>query len=259
MTLKHGAIPLYMQLKEIIQDDIQNGKYVIGEKIPSEFFFAEEYGISRPTVRQAIGELVQEGVLVIKRGVGTFVCSQPIKTNVSSLTTFAEQMKTTGIKDQAVLIQKDVIKATNFLSEQLNIPVDSEVYEITRLRLGDNEPLAIRKSFIPVHVHPTLLDKNLEDVPLYETLYKDCNIVAERAKQTFQAVPATSFEAEWLDVKIGVPLMLSQGVIFDQREQPVEMVKMYYLGSRYHFMVEQVHSSKEPLLNEWVPLGVNLL
>lgn len=202
-----------------------------------------DFEVSRTTIRQAIMELVQEKRLVRKRGKGTFVSEPAILTNMIKYSTFAEEMDDLGKNHKAVLIKKRVIKANEQLSRDLNIPLYSEVYEMIRLRLGDNEPLVIRISFIPKEIHPSLFEKNLEQMPLYEILKNDCGIIIGKVCQTFQAVLARSWEAEKLSVKIGSPLILSTGIVYDdQNNKPIEWVKTLFRGDRYRFYIEQNHN-----------------
>ncbi|WP_274654825.1 GntR family transcriptional regulator [Paenibacillus humicola] len=256
MELKNGPTPLYIQLKEIIQERIDNNIYQVGQQIPPELQFVQEFGISRPTVRQALSELMQEGRLTVKRGIGTFVTAKPMNTNANRFITFAEQMKMSGMKERAVLMRKGTMPATRKLSAELGIEPDAEVYEIIRVRYGDEEPLAIRCSYIAVSLHPNLLDRDLEQTPLFETLSRDCGIVATRARQTYQAVPATELEAKWLTVPEGSPLMMSTGVIYSDRGLPIESVKVLYKGNRYQFTVDQAGDGGSHVLNnEWIGMA----
>ncbi|WP_138495301.1 GntR family transcriptional regulator [Paenibacillus pinistramenti] len=239
----NSKLPYYSQLKESILNQINSGVLAKGEKIPSELDLVEQYGISRPTVRQALGELVQEGYLIKKRGLGTFVSSPVITGNANVFRTFAEEMVASGLTHHAKLISSRMIQAPDKLAAELKIKPGSDVFEIVRLRLANDEPLAIRTSFIPCALYSDLLQEDMEGVPLY-VLFQKKGIAAKGSTQSFQAVAALQEEAELLQVEQGAPMMLCRGVAYDENNVPIEKYKALHLGSRFRFTVEQ--SSRGP-------------
>lgn len=250
-----SKLPYYTQLKEWILQQVDSGILKKGEKIPSEMDLAQQHGISRPTVRQAIGELVQEGYLIKKRGLGTFVSSPIITGNANVFTTFADGMRASGLADQAKLIHGQMIQASEKLAEDLLISPGSNVFKIVRLRLANDEPLAIRTSFIPCKLYPELLEEDLEGVPLYE-LFQRKGHTAMGSSQSFQAVGALTEEAELLQVDTGTPMILWNGVAYNEENIPIEKYKALYLGSRFRFTIEQVKKSQVGSMHEeLMPIG----
>lgn len=241
MIIFNSKLPYYYQLKDYLLEQIEKGVYKQGDKIPSENELVQMCGISRPTVRQALNELMQEGYLVKKRGIGTFVASPVFTGNANTFRTFAEEMTATGHKHTAKLVRAETIEASEKAAEELNIKLNSPVYKITRLRLANEEPLVIRTSIIPCHLFPNLLEEDLENIPLYETMEKR-GIKPLRSKQTFQAVGATKEEANLLNAEIGDPLILWNGIVYGENDTPIEMVRALYLGSRFRFAVDQTRN-----------------
>ncbi|PLR75370.1 hypothetical protein CU633_21310 [Bacillus sp. V3-13] len=249
MIEQNSRLPLYVQLKLSIIKQIEQGLYKNGDKIPTEHDLSEKYNISRPTVRQALAELVQEGYLVKRRGLGTYVSNPVIIGNASVFRTFAEEMEIFGFNHSAKLISKKVYPSPKDLADTLSIDRGEEVFEIVRLRYANNKPLAIRTSIIPVRIYPNLLEEDLE--VLY-SLFAQKGIFPTRSKQTFQAVPATKAEAELLNISEGMPLMLWDGLVFTDNNQPLEKVKVVYLGSHFRFEIDQTREQSNVQFNSQI-------
>ncbi|TCN21149.1 GntR family transcriptional regulator [Mesobacillus foraminis] len=249
---QNSRLPLYIQLKMWIIKQIENEVFKSGGKIPTEHNLSEMHNISRPTVRQALSELVQEGYLTKRRGLGTFVSSPLFTGDATIFRTFAEEMEIFGFSHSAKLIDKKIYPASSSLAKSLCIEEGDEVFELVRLRYAIGKPLAIRTSIIPVKLYPNLLEENLEE--LY-SLFAQKGIFPKRSKQTFQAVPANEKEAELLNVTEGTPLMLWEGIVFTTNELPMEKVKVVYLGSHFRFEIDQTRQQPNIYLNndnEWV-------
>ncbi|RFU60451.1 GntR family transcriptional regulator [Peribacillus glennii] len=232
----NNRLPLYVQLKLWVIDQIESGLFTSGNKIPTEHSLSKMHNISRPTVRQALAELVKEGYLMKKRGLGTFVSTPLFTGDATVFRTFAEEMEIFGLSHRAKLISKKVYHASQELSKTLCINQGEEVFEVVRLRFANGNPLAIRTSIIPAKLHPGLLKENLEE--LYSLLAQK-GVYPVRSKQTFQAVPAEKEQAELLKVMKGTPLMLWEGLVFAENDQPMEKVKAVYLGTHFRFEIEQ--------------------
>jgi GntR family transcriptional regulator len=235
---QNSRLPLYIQLKQWIIQQIEDGMYQDQEKIPPEHSLSEMHNVSRPTVRQALAELVQEGYLVKKRGIGTYVSKPLITGDASVFKTFAEEMEHLGFKSKAKLISKKIRAASKELADTLLLEQGEDVFEIVRLRLANDKPLVIRTSIIPCKLYTSLLEEDLENEPLYSLLAQK-GILPSRSKQTFQAVPATKEEASLLNISVGTPLMLWEGTVFAENHKPIEKAKIVYLGSQFRFNINQ--------------------
>ncbi|WP_277679926.1 GntR family transcriptional regulator [Gracilibacillus dipsosauri] len=250
----NSKVPYYLQLKDLLYEQMSNRYYKKGQKLPSESELAHEHGISRPTVRQALGELVQEGYLVKKRGLGTFVAEPIVKNNAQIFTTFAEEMNQTGHKHSAKLIEKRIVTATKKMSLDLQIPQESDIFKFVRLRLADGEPVVIRTSYIPCSIYPNLLEEDLENDLVYDILGRN-NIIPIKSTQRFQAVGALPEEADLLNIKEGDPLLLWNGIVFGEGGRPIEQMRAVYLG--YQFFIEQSrdNNNSTQVMEEWKELS----
>ena len=234
----NSRIPFYLQLKELLLKEIESGHYKSGDKIPTEFELCDKYNISRPTVRQAVNELVQDGYLVRKRRSGTFVSPKIFMKNATIFRTFAEEISEEGLTHSAKLIKKEIFEATEELAKILKVQPGEPLFNIVRLRLANNEPLVIRNSIIPCYLDPNLFEEDLEKLILYE--HFSCKgYQPYRSKQTFQAVKASKKEAELLGIMEKDPLMSWDGVVYLEGDIPLEKVKVLYIGSRFCFEIDQ--------------------
>ena len=233
---KNSAIPLYYQIKEKILSDIHEGKYQIGQQLPPEMELAEEFNVSRPTVRQAINELVFENILWRERGRGTFINKPMIKSNLEILTPFVEEIESQGLTPGVKVIEKELADATEGIAKALNIKPNDQVIKFERIRLVNDDPVILRTSFFSYKLIPQLLDEELE--PLYPVIQK-YGFDLTRAEQTLHVVQAREDEARKLGVAKGFPLLLWEGIVYSKEGIPIELVKSLYRSDRYQFHVIQ--------------------
>jgi len=233
---KNGIIPLYYQIKEYILEGIHSGKYAVDEKIPGELELAQVFNVSRPTVRQAINELVFERVLRRERGKGTFVNKPIIHSNLDILTPYVEELQSQGLSPGLKEISRKIIPATDNVAKVLNISKNEEVIEFIRVRLANNEPVILRTSLFSYKLLPQLMFEQIE--PLYPVIEK-YGFRLVKAVQNLQVVKARENEAKILQIPKGFPLILWEGTVYDREGRPVEFVKSLYRSDRYNFHVVQ--------------------
>ncbi len=237
MPLKfNSSIPYYYQIKENILQKIEQGIYSVGKQLPPELELVKEYGVSRPTIRQAISELVQEGILVRYRGKGTFISQPLIPDNAQVFTSF-ERSEQDNVDPWTKIIDFKQINATVKVAEELNINIGDSVYEIVILRLNQKEKLAVRTMQIPVNLAQHLDGKDISLDILSNFLHKETDLAG--ALQTFQSVTANKEESLLFEVKQGTPLMLWQGIIYTVQNKPVIRVKTLFRGDRFKFYITQ--------------------
>lgn len=163
MIDKNSPIPVYYQLKNDFIKKIASGVWKSGECISSERELCEIYGVSRMTIRQAIGELVQEGILTRKKGKGTFVCEQ--KVNQKDMMSFTEMIKQSGRSLETKVVEFEIIDTPEHIQDTF---VLDRLYKITRKRIVDNECIALETVYIPVdycgHINKEMLSGSLYKV-----------------------------------------------------------------------------------------------
>src|SRR5436189_188641 len=167
---RNSPLPRYYQLKEIMRERVQSDEWKPGDLIPSERELSEKYGISRMTARQAITELVNEGLFYREQGKGTFVSQRKITQQLIRLTGFTEDIKARGQKPGTKVISAQMFPADETTAEKLSIDPGTLIFRLQRLRLADDEPLAIELSQINFKGCERLLEEDLEQNSLYRLL-----------------------------------------------------------------------------------------
>ncbi|HJV16757.1 MAG TPA: GntR family transcriptional regulator [Bacillales bacterium] len=237
MIKKNSPIPIYYQLEEHLKELIENGELKPGDAIPPEREYAEKYQISRMTVRQAFTHLVNAGYLHRIQGKGTFVAERKIEQPLQGLTSFTEDMKVRGLKSGSQLIQFEMIPATTQIASQLLIQEYAPVYEIKRIRLADDVPMALETNYISANLIKGLTEQ-IVNQSLYSYIETQLGYQIDHASQVIEASIADQIEAEYLKIKKGSPVMLIQRNTFLQDGTPVEFVKSSYRADRYKFMIQ---------------------
>ncbi len=235
---KQSPIPIYYQIMKHMRDRIEEGQYGIDGALPPERELAEHYQVSRMTVRQAILELVNEGILIRRKGIGTFVAPPKLEQELSGLTSFTEDMAKRGMKAGSRVLSFEEIVPDTTVRTALLLGKEDRVYKSERLRLADDEPMALETAMISVFACPGLCREDLENRSLYSLLDERWQLQLGRATQSLEPALATSNEARLLHVISGSPLLLMHRTTYDQNDHPFEYVKSFYRGDRYKFITE---------------------
>lgn len=234
--------PLYLQLRDALWEQIEGGGLRPGDPVPSERELCLQYGISRMTCRQAIGELVAQGVLYRRRGKGTYVANPKISQSLLELTSFTEDMIARGITPGAIVLEAREVVAPPRVAAALDLQGDRTVVQIERLRTANSQPMALETSHLPARLCPGLADGDGLSGSLYQLVRTRYGIEMVRARQSLEAVTATRSEAVRLGVKAGSPLLSIERISYDRSGRPVEYVRSLYRGDRYRFDVELVRT-----------------
>lgn len=234
-SVKSGPLPRYYQLKEILRERIGAGEWTPGSLIPSERELCEHYGISRMTARQAISELVNEGLLYREQGRGTFVGRPKIAQQLLRLTGFTEDMRAREQRPGAKVLKAEMWPADETTAERLRIKPKQPVFRLRRLRLADAEPLALETSCVSFIGCERLMGDDFEANSLYRVLEASYDIPALEAEQELEADLASPEEARFLDVAPGSAVLRTIRVMSTRRNQPVEFATSVYRGDKYRF------------------------
>lgn len=236
MINKNSPIPIYYQIEEEIQSMIESGILKSGDLLPSEREIAEKYNISRMTVRQAINNLVNKGLIYRKRGKGSFITGKKLEHDLSGLTSFTEDMAQHGKKPSNLIISIKTITDDAFISSKLKTDIKDEIYKFKRLRKADDEPIALETVFTPKKLVGTLNHSDIL-VSFYQFLEKKLNMKIDYGKQTIEASLANQEEIKYLNIKKGDPILLMRRISFlkDKKNTPIEYVKSAYRADKYKF------------------------
>ncbi|HDN85564.1 MAG TPA: GntR family transcriptional regulator [Candidatus Aerophobetes bacterium] len=232
-------VPLYYQLTEELRENIENGEWPPNSLIPSETELCEKYKVSRGTVRQALSQLVQEGLLYRKQGKGTFVAEPKITQQLNRFYSFAQDMREKGLRPSSLLLQKEKILPDSYIKNILGLKEEEMVYKIMRLRLADEEPLILETSYLVEELFPDLDKEDVEKVPLYDIILKKYRIKITRAKETFEPILIDEFEAKKLKIPVGSPALLVKRITYTAGI-PFEFRKSVVRGDKCSYSVELI-------------------
>lgn len=231
---KKSQNPLYLQLMSRLKNDIMAGVYAPGARIPSEQLLCDTYGVSRVTVRKALLDLVQEGLLVRRQGKGTFVAQERLQRNLQQITSFSQACRQNGHAAGARLVSAEMTKASASDAEKLGIEPGSPVVEIIRLRLCDNEPVMLEINRFPAS-YSFLLETSAEG-SLYEQLAQR-GMMPASAVHDISLGHATPMAARQLGCQPGDALLLLDETVLDQHGEPLHLSRQWIRGDKYTFRI----------------------
>ena len=231
---KKSQSPLYQQLMPRLKNDIMAGVYPAGARIPSEQLLCDTYSVSRVTVRKAMLDLVQEGLLVRRQGKGTFVADERIQRDLQQITSFSAACRQTGHVASARLISAEWAEATAEDAEKLGISPESRVVEICRLRLCDDEPVMLEINRFPER-YAFLLSEQAEG-SLYELLSMR-GVKPASAVHDISLGHATPLVSKHLGCNQGDALLLLDEQVLDQHGEPLHLSRQWIRGDKYTFRI----------------------
>lgn len=234
-------IPYYIQLVGILKENILSGEWKVGQRIPSEPELCEIYRVSRTVVRQALGEIELEGLIIRRKGKGTFVAEKKINESlVQKLMGFYQDMVDRGLKPVTRVLKHSIQPASQKIGEFLNIPAGTPVFCIERLRFVDEEPINLVTTYIPYSLCPRLGEYDLSNQSLYRVLEHEFGLELSYGRRTIEAVPASKHQAQLLQVNECDPLLLLNSVSYLRDGTALEYFHAVHRGDRSRFEVELV-------------------
>ncbi|HEX3367917.1 GntR family transcriptional regulator [Phenylobacterium sp.] len=234
---EQNRAPLYQQLQRALRDAIEDNRLAADEALPPERELAEEFGISRITVRKALDALVSEGMLTRRQGAGTFVTARSetrVEKSFSKLSSFSEDMISRGRRPESVWLSRSAGTVTPEEALTLGLSPGSVVYRFNRIRYADGEPMALEYSTVPGFC---LASEMSVGESLYEALDQHSARPA-RALQRLRAILFTGERAKLMGIEDGAPGLLIERRGFLKDGRPVEITKSYYRGDAYDFVAE---------------------
>ena len=236
MTKYDSPVPLYVQIKDYIRLNIQNGIFATNERIPSERQLADQFSVNRLTVSKALNELAQEGLIYSRVGKGTYVSPAKIDQALQSLTSFTEDMSKRGKRAASRVLYAAIEPASGEVAKELSILPGAEVVVLHRLRMADDQLIALERSHITYALCPNILERHdFSRESLYQVLRDEYNLHMTFAQQTIEALVAREAELDILETDPCTPILSITRVTFDDSEHPIEYVRSSYRGDRYKF------------------------
>lgn len=241
IAVSHGSpIPIYHQISQQLEHAITSGALSKGDFLPSEVELADQWGISRPTARRAIQELVGKGLLVRKRGVGTQVVNAQLQRTIK-LSSLHADLAAAGRKPTTQVQQWHEVKADSAIAVALEIPEGAPVMFLERLRMAAGHPLALMRNWLQFDITKDITADDLQRLGLYDLLQAR-RVRPRIAHQTIGAKAATKSEAAVLHLEPGAPLLTMRRVMQADDGRTIELGDHVYDAHRYSVEMTVVDS-----------------
>jgi GntR family transcriptional regulator len=235
---RSNPLPLYYQLKQVLRQQISAGHLAPHSAIPSEPELVARYRVSRATVRQALTELVHEGLLYRQHGKGTFVCEPLVQQSLSELTSFTEALRRRGKRSGGIVLVSELVRGSQSVRERLHLTDAEQVFRLERLRTADGALVAHQVSYLPYPRAEGVYQraKELADGSLYSLMAAE-GLNPYVVEQTIKSDQASTRESELLHMQAGECGLRITCTTFDSTGAPVEYSESFYPAARYEFQV----------------------
>ena len=232
MLDRTSPIPLYFQVARHLEQAIETGQVPPGTRLDNEIELAEQLGLSRPTLRRAMQYLVDKGLLVRRRGIGTRVVQRKVRRPLE-LSSLFDDLAGSGQRPATQVLTNDVIPAPVDVAEALALAEGTPVIKLVRLRSASEQPIAQLCNYLPVDL-AELTTEALVERGLYQ-LIRAAGVQLHAAVQTIGARTATATEARMLGESRGAAVLTMQRLTYDDHGRAVEYGTHIYAASRYSF------------------------
>jgi len=237
LTIEHNSpVPLHYQVEELLRKLIELPEYKNGGFLPKEVDLAKRLGISRNTIRQATNKLENEGLLVRKKGVGTKVSEKTLTTNLNSWHSFTQEMSEKGVVFENFLIETNWVKADARIASFMQIPDETQVLCLVRLRGFEDGPFVYFESYF----HPRIGLNGKEDFtrPLYDIIEMDHHVVPAISRERIRAESASKITAKRLRIKSGDPVLVRERFVSDPGDRPIEYNIGFYIAEKFTYAID---------------------
>ena len=232
-------VPLYYQIKEILLDSISMGNFLPGDILPKELDICAQCGLSRPTVRQALGELVADGYLYRIKDKGTFISHPKIEARyLNKIQSFNEEMRQKGVEPSTRVLDIELVERLPKVSSQLEIAPSDKMICLQRVRYADNLPVVALKTYIPYQPYSQLFEQDYINGSLYDYFRAIYGIRIVRVRRVLEAVNASKRDAVLLQTEVGRAILSSRTIAYSDLGAPVEYTVARHCGDRNRFEIE---------------------
>jgi GntR family transcriptional regulator len=247
-----GDLPAHMRIGYWLERLIVSRKLQPGDKLPSEVDIAAALGVSRMTLRQALGSIEAKGLIDRRRGRfgGNFVTTPRFEFDHETLPGFTEQMRRIHVEAGAHVLKASTRRPTADVRQSLGLKRGDQVHEILRARSANGEPIVLEETYFPAHVFPEMLSANLTG-SLYSVM-REHDSAPFSAEEQIEATQATEQQAEILDVQAGAPLLLITRTSFTEAGVAVEFTRDYHRSDRTRIRIRsRVDSSTQTIVEPY--------
>ena len=235
---RQDASPLYLQLKNSLTEAIQSGRYAPGEPVPTETQLCEQYAVSRITVRRAISELQEEGLLEKRHGKGTFVSFRRMETSLVDLAGFSETYSLQGYKVSKLLLGVVEGVADGVLAQKLAIAKGAPILTVRRLIMAADAPMTIEISDFPLALFPDLAREIVGTSSIYQLLKIHYGRDIRHARRVINVRLAGPDERDHLHCRSGEPLFEVEKIVFDGAGTPLQRSLLLTPSNRVNFVIQ---------------------
>jgi GntR family transcriptional regulator len=239
--------PLYERVESVLASDIADGSLPPETQLPPEEGLVKRFKVSRTTVRKAIQNLVERGLLEIRRGKGTFVTQPKIAQELTELTGFVEDMRALGRTPSARLLDKCIVPADEAVARHLALAPGALVVRLRRVRLADRVPVSFDETYLPRDLGEKVAENDLEAEPVFDLLENKYDTPLVEAEYRLEAAAADPVAAQALKVPPGSPIFLIERTSYTAGNRPVDYEKLHYRGDLIRFVTRLARGARASL------------
>jgi GntR family transcriptional regulator len=223
-------VPRYYEIEQALRTRIAGLRP--DDPLPSDAQLCAEFGVSRMTARNAVARLAQEGLVYRVPGRGTFVAEPPLHRQAGNLLSFTEEMRRRGRRPHSRVLSREVREPSEQERGRLRLGAGAQVFALTRLRIADEEPMAVEVAVFPADLAEPLLRADLEERSLHTTLV-ELGRIPTVGRASLGAEAASAEDARLLAIDPGAPMLVERRLIYSQDGDPLELTESRYAGARY--------------------------
>jgi len=239
--------PLYERVESVLAGDIADGSLPPEAQLPSEDGLVERFKVSRTTVRKAIQNLVERGLVEVRRGKGTFVTQPKITQELTELTGFVEDMQAAGRTPTARLLDKRIVAADEAVARHLALPPGALVVRLQRVRMADGVAMSFDETYLPRDLGERVAENDLEAEPVFALLENRYDTPLVEAEYQLEAAAADPVVAQALQVPARSPIFLIERTSYTTGNRPIDYERLHYRGDLIRFVTRLVRHARASL------------
>jgi GntR family transcriptional regulator len=238
MVADAPGLPLYRRIQQDLRERIGRGELAPGAQLETEQELMARYEVSRATVRQALAGLVADGLLEVRRGLGTFVRPAVMEHRLGGFYSFSREIerhgRTPGTRVRSLRVQP----ADERVADVLGVSPGTAVVALARIRLADEDPIVTETSYLPAERFPGLETVDFSATRLYDALVTRYGVRPARARETFEPILMGADEARVLEARRGDPALRVERTTYDAEGTVIEYCRSTLRSDRYRYAVE---------------------
>jgi GntR family transcriptional regulator len=239
--------PLYERVESVLAGDIADGSLPPEAQLPSEDGLVARFKVSRTTVRKAVQNLIERGLVEVRRGKGTFVTQPKITQELTELTGFVEDMQALGRTPTARLLDKRIVPADEAVADHLALAPGTLVVRLLRVRLADGVAISFDETYLPRELGEKVAENDLSTEPVFALLEIKYDTPLVEAEYKLAAAAADPVAAEALHVPVGSPIFLIERTSCTAGNRPIDYERLHYRGDLIRFVTRLARHPNAPV------------